>query len=516
MGFMRPHFLGILLAALGGPVLAEEPVKLFVKEVPLMVHGREMKVMAIEQEDGTPGYSPEATDGFHVEVVNQLDAPTAIHWHGLILPNLMDGVPFVTQDPIPPGGSFRYEFPLVQSGTYWMHSHYGLQEQLLNAAPMILWSPEERAKADRQVVVMLSDFSFTPPDEILRGLRSGPEEKPVEGEKQEGDPDKMDMPGKAMERGATIEVVAQKWDESAQRLVQTTIESPPPDIDVHYDALLANRRTLDVPEVIPVEPGETVLLRLIAVSAATNFYIDTGALDAELLAVDGKPVEPVRGSFFQLGIAQRIDLRVTIPEDGGAFPILAQGEGTIRRCGIILATEGADVPGLMLEAALPTAALDNTQEKILRAANPLKPRDTDRTLPCALGGDMATYVWTINGNAYPNRDALKVKAGERAEIIFTNDTMMAHPMHLHGHDFQIVEIDGEPLEGALRDTVVVPPGSTIKIAFDADNPGVWAFHCHLLYHLASGMFTVLLYEDADTRYWQPEKSPTEIPAAADD
>jgi FtsP/CotA-like multicopper oxidase with cupredoxin domain len=104
-----------------------------------------------------------------VEVVNQLKVPTSIHWHGLVLPNLMDGVPFVTQEPIPPGKSFRYDFPLKQSGTYWMHSHYGLQEQLYNSAPLIIWTPEERAKADRQVVVMLSDFSFTPPEQILRG-----------------------------------------------------------------------------------------------------------------------------------------------------------------------------------------------------------------------------------------------------------------------------------------------------------------------------------------------------------
>ena len=152
---------------------ASEPVHLFVKEVPLKVLGKEVKVIAIEQADGTHGYSPEKSDGFHVEVVNQLKVPTSIHWHGLILPNLMDGVPFVTQNPIPPGKSFRYDFPLKQSGTYWMHSHYGLQEQLYNSAPLIIWTPEERAKADQQVVVMLSDFSFTPPEQILKGLKAG-------------------------------------------------------------------------------------------------------------------------------------------------------------------------------------------------------------------------------------------------------------------------------------------------------------------------------------------------------
>jgi FtsP/CotA-like multicopper oxidase with cupredoxin domain len=122
-----------------------------VKEVPLKILGKEQTVIAIEQADGTQGYSPEKGDGFHVEVVNQLTVPTSIHWHGLILPNLMDGVAFVTQNPIPPGKSFRYDFPLKQSGTYWMHSHYGLQEQLYNSAPLIIWTPEERARADRRL-----------------------------------------------------------------------------------------------------------------------------------------------------------------------------------------------------------------------------------------------------------------------------------------------------------------------------------------------------------------------------
>jgi len=172
---VRNILLLIFACFLTGETLsgAPEPVRLFVKEIPLQVLGKDVTVIAIEQADGTQGYSPAKSDGFHVEVVNQLKVPTSLHWHGLILPNLMDGVPFVTQDPIAPGKSFRYDFPLKQSGTYWMHSHYGLQEQLYNSAPLIIWTPEERAKADRQVVVMLSDFSFTPPEQILKGLKSG-------------------------------------------------------------------------------------------------------------------------------------------------------------------------------------------------------------------------------------------------------------------------------------------------------------------------------------------------------
>src|SRR5438445_3922396 len=204
--------------ALGG---ASDAVRLFVKEVPLKVLGKDVRVIAIEQADGTQGYSPEKDAGFHVEVVNQLKVPTSIHWHGLILPNLMDGVPFVTQDPIAPGKSFRYDFPLKQSGTYWMHSHYGLQEQLYNSAPLIIWTPEERAKADRQVVVMFSDFSFTPPEQTLQGLKSALQtpnmKKERWGEKSETI-NSGQMSG-SMGKSSPAEVIAQKWDDQKQRLV---------------------------------------------------------------------------------------------------------------------------------------------------------------------------------------------------------------------------------------------------------------------------------------------------------
>ena len=483
-----------------------EPVRLFVKEVPLKVLGKELTVIAIEQADGTQGYSPEKAGGFHVEVVNQLKVPTSIHWHGLILPNLMDGVPFVTQNPIAPGKSFRYDFPLKQSGTYWMHSHYGLQEQIYNSAPLIIWTPEERAKADRQIVVMFSDFSFTSSEQILKGLRSGTQtaskKQNLAGKKL----DSMDagkMPG-SMGTPAPTEVIAQKWDDQKQMLVRTIVRAPEAEIDVKYDALIANRRTLDDPEIISVNSGESVLLRLIAASSSQNFYVDTGSLEAELLAVDGKGVQPIKGNFFQLAVAQRLDLKITIPKESGAYPILAQGEGTKLLAGVVLATKRASVSKLSRTASTSTAALDNTQEKKLRALNPLPDRPIDRTLQAALGGGMANYVWTINGAAYPNRKSLDIKNGERVGIAFTISTNMGHPMHLHGHDFQVVEIDGEKISGALRDTLFVPPRSKMTVAFHADNAGVWPLHCHLLYHLDTGMFTVVKYDGADTKFWQPE------------
>jgi FtsP/CotA-like multicopper oxidase with cupredoxin domain len=482
------------------------PIRLYVREVPLEVLGKEVTTVEIVQENGSEGLYLQKSEGFNVEVVNQLKVPTSLHWHGLILPALMDGVPFVSQEPIPPNGTMAYKFSLVQSGTYWMHSHYGLQEQLLNAAPLIIKTPEEKGKADQQEVILLSDFSFKSPEQILNGLKGGMENMKGMG-KSPGPPNMNSMPMKPMKQ----KLLSQQWDESTQRFWAVAVMSELPDTDVKYDALLANRRTLEDPQLFRVEPAKTVLLRIINGSSATNFFVDTGELMAELTAVDGQDVSALHGNFFQLATAQRIDLRVKIPDRGGVFPILAQGEGTGQRCGVILATEGKAIPKLSGQAEVVSAALDNTQELRLVASHPLAEKPVDRTLQCSLGGNMASYVWTINRLAYPNRDSLDVKEGERVEILFRNDTNMSHPMHLHGHDFQVVEIDGKQLDGALRDTLLVPPRSAIKVRMDANNPGIWAFHCHILYHLATGMFTVLKYDGANTEFWQPEKTLSEIP-----
>jgi FtsP/CotA-like multicopper oxidase with cupredoxin domain len=493
--------IGLCRAAANEIKSEPKTVKLFVREVPITVLGRTVKVTTIDQSEGVQGYSPEMSDGFHVELVNQLPVPTSIHWHGLILPNLMDGVPYLTQEPLPPGGSYRYDFSLKQSGTYWMHSHYGLQEQQLTSAPLIIRTPAQSQLADAEYTVMLTDFSFTSPQDILKSLTAN----------MGGMHGKSDQIAKSMSNPKDS-LIVQQWDSASQRLVSRQVNNPAPDIDVKYDALLANRRTLDDPDVFAVKPAQRVLLRLIAASAATNFFIDTGDLDAAIIATDGENVKPLKGNFFQLAVAQRLDLLVTIPATGGLFPILALGEGSTLQTGFLLATPGAEMPNpaLGIRGKRMMGGLDNTQEIRLEAEDSLPDKPAQRSLLSVLGGNMMSYVWTINGAAYPNRNSLNVKEGERVELVNRNETGMAHPMHLHGHVFQVTEIDGQKISGAKRDTILVPPKSTIKIIFEADNPGVWAYHCHILYHLAAGMFTVLKYDGADQEFWQPDKTKAEL------
>ena len=447
--------------------------RLRVVESTLTVDGKTGMVYRIQQDDGTLGYTGAKGGRFRVALENATKDPTSIHWHGLILPDGQDGVPYVTQAPIKPGELRLYDFPLVQAGTYWMHSHFGLQEQPMMTAPLILRDPHAPRPEEQEVVVILNDFTTRDPAAILAGLQEprGAGAMPAGGMK-------MAMGGRDL-------------------------------TDVAYDAFLANRRPLSDPEVIRVLPGRTVRVRIINAASATNFFVRAGRLRAEAIAVDGEDIVPFSASSFELAIAQRIDLRVTIPRGEGAYPILAQGEGTDMLAGIVLATPGATVPAQSAKAKAVAGALSNAQERRLRAARPLSSRAVDRRVRMTLDGDMARYVWMLNGQAWPKITPLQVKRGERAELAFVNETGMAHPMHLHGHVFQVTEINGTPMRGARRDTVLVPPKQTIKVQFDAAYPGYWMIHCHVLYHQAAGMMTVLRYEGFENRSYDPMASLSE-------
>jgi FtsP/CotA-like multicopper oxidase with cupredoxin domain len=271
--------------------------------------------------------------------------------------------------------------------------------------------------------------------------------------------------------------------------------------DVTYDAYLANDRTLDDPEVVPVEPRSLVRLRIINGAASTNFWIDLGALDGHLLAVDGSPCRRskiddagkiLRGRRFPLAMSQRIDVAVGIPA-AGAYPILAQREGDRAQTGIILATPGAAIARVAGTATEPAPPLGLDLDREIAAVYPLG-RAADRRHTLDLTGSMMGFVWSLNGRKFGAHEPLRVRQGERVEIEMVNRTDMSHPMHLHGHTFQVVGIDRQPLYGPMRDTVLVPVNGRVTIAFDADNPGRWALHCHNLYHMAAGMMTTVDYE----------------------
>jgi FtsP/CotA-like multicopper oxidase with cupredoxin domain len=328
-------------------------------------------------------------------------------------------------------------------------------------------------RADRQeVVLMLHDFSFRTPDELLAGLT------------------KSNGSQSAMPNGGMGNTMTMNSGSMGAMNMGSGMAMDLNDID--YDAFLANDRTLADPEVIRSEPGGRVRLRLINAASATQFWIDLGALTGTVVAVDGHPVRPVRGTRFPLAMAQRLDVLIDLPGNG-AHPIFAQVEGKRARTGIVLAASGARVPRHAAEAGENAPPVDLSLERRLEAVTALAPRAPDVTHRLILAGAMAPYAWSLNGEYWPNVTPLMVATGQRVAIEMQNRTMMPHPMHLHGHAFQVVALNGAPRAGAVRDTVLVPPMGSVTIAFDADNPGRWAFHCHNLYHMMTGMMTEVRY-----------------------
>lgn len=480
----------LLLAGLSGASLmgpqrfasAEPGTKLLtVSKRVLEVKGKAATVYGITGPDGKPGLSMMFGEHFRVRLKNSTDSGTIVHWHGLTPPFGQDGVTMYGESAIAPGGARDYDFPNTRSGTHWMHSHMGLQEQQLLAAPLIINEVKQPVFDDQEHVVMLHDFTFRNPREILAELQGGGGAHA--GHMMQG----MDHSG--MGQAASDAGVAMKQAMTGMMGGTGMLN------DIAFDAYLANDRTLDDPEVVSVEKNTTLRLRVINGAAASNMWIDLGSLEGELIAVDGNAIYPMKGSLFPLAMAQRADIRLLIPREGGAFPVLFRPEGVRARTGIIVSTRGAAVPKLSEEGE-EAPALDLKQELLYRAVARLPQEPVNRTEMLLLTGGGEGYLWGLNGEADPVQPLFTMRQGERIAVMMHNMTAMAHPMHLHGHYFKVVALNNTAIDGAIRDVVLVPPMETVTIAFDADNPGSWPFHCHHAYHMNSGMMGTVGYISA--------------------
>ena len=270
------------------------------------VGGKPTTRYGVHQASGAFGLILDEGDDINLRLENGLSVPSGLHWHGFDTPWRQDGVPYISGPLIEPGQSADYNFPAVPPGTRWMHSHFGLQEQDLLAAPLIVREMSAIKSGMQEVVIFLEDFSWTNSQTLFDNLR-----KPKSGG--------MDMKASAM-------------DVSKQDLN-----------DVIYDAYLANDRTLADPDVIDVERNGEVRLRIINAGASTNFTIGLGSVDGTLVAVDGNPIVPLKARQFPLAVAQRADIVLRMPADGSAVRVLACGEGPPLQTGVVLRPSGAAV-----------------------------------------------------------------------------------------------------------------------------------------------------------------------------
>lgn len=380
-------------------------------------------------------------DRLRAVVENGLPEGTTVHWHGIPVPNAMDGVPGVTQEPIPPGGTFAYEYTAGPAGTYLYHSHQGLQLDRGLLGPLVVEERSPHVAYDREYTLVLDDLLPGPPRPLAaRGM--GP----------------MGPGG-----GGALGI---------------------PD----YEAYLVNGRPPADPPALEVRSGERVRLRLVNPSGATAFHVAIAGHRMDVTHADGRPVDPVTVDALRIGMGERYDV-VVAAEHPGAWAIRAAAlhGGPEPAYAVLRYADAAAArpPDGQVPEGLRGGRLLQLDD--LSAVEPLEPwSEPDRAFDLVLSGGMMSSAWTIDGRAYPDAEPLEIRAGELVRVRMRNASMGLHPMHLHGHFFRVGDV--------WKDTVNVPPGmSEVRFQFRADNPGRWFFHCHNVYHLEAGMARVVQY-----------------------
>ena len=407
-----------------------------------------------------------AGDTLRARVRNELNDPTSVHWHGLALRNDMDGVPPLTQKPIQPARTFDYEFIAPHPGTYWFHPHVGPQLDHGLYGALIVEDPNEPLSYDDEWVVILDDWLdgvTTTPEQVMAELGRGMSAMGMDG---------MPMRMGNMLMGATSDLLGGDAG------------------DVYYPYYLINGKPVADPTVFSGTPRSRVRIRIINAGSDTAFRFALGRHRLTVTHTDGFPVEPRDVDTLLLGMGERYDVLVTLAD--GVFPMVAEAEGKQDRAFAIVRTGGGSAPPADVE--VPELARKVGDASGLTASSDvlLAPSSPARRLTISLTGSMAQYDWGINGRRFdaksPLAGALGVRQGERVQLTVTNDTDMWHPFHLHGHTYQHAE------GGPRKDTSIVLPRTKLVVEFDTDNPGVWAAHCHNIYHAEAGMMTVLAYE----------------------
>ncbi|MCZ6699051.1 MAG: copper resistance system multicopper oxidase [Planctomycetota bacterium] len=510
-------------------------------EIDINVTGNDRTALGINGTVPGPTLRFKEGEDLVINVTNALDVDSSIHWHGLIVPTRQDGVPGISFDGIKPDTTHTYRFPAQQSGTYWYHSHSGLQEQSgVYGAIVIEPKRREPFRFDREYVIVLSDWHDTKPEQILANLKKQSDYYNY-SQRTIGD----------FFRDVSENGFKATFDD---RRMWGDMRMTPTDIaDVSGYTFLVNGKNPSQNWTGLFEAGERIRLRFINAAAMTFFDVRIPGLKMLVVQSDGNNVQPVKVDEFRIAVAETYDIIVR-PMDDKPYTIVAESMG---RTGL---ARGTLAPRPGMSAAVPPPrkrplltmsdmsmdhgsmkgmdhgsmkgmdhgsmkGMDHSQMAgakpdpfyapgsglmpkaanggkflsyaDLKAHRPLyKLRPPTREIVIRLTGNMERYFWSINDKKYSEAEPIRLKYGERVRFKFVNETMMTHPMHLHGM-WTILD-NGSKKWNPIKHVVSIAPGTTVYTETEVDAPGQWAFHCHLMYHMATGMFRKVIVEGGPT------------------
>lgn len=530
---------------------------LYIDHIMVNFSGKEKKGLAINE--GIPGPVLHFNEGDTaiIRVHNKLNEETSIHWHGLLLPNEQDGVPYLTTAPIKARTTHTFTFPLIQSGTYWYHSHTMLQEQSGIYGSIVI-HPSNKKEDNKEHVLMLSDWTDENPHEVLRNLKRGSDWYAIKK-------NSVQSYAEAIGKGYLKDRIKTEWN-----------RMPAMDIsDVYYNRFLINGKAEE--SWTEGKPGETIKLRIINGAASSYFWLSYAGGKMKIVAADGLPVQPVEVDKILIAIAETYDIEIKIPDNGMAYEFRATAQDISGHASLFLGEgmkmKATDLPkfdyfGMMREmnnmgdmkamdmgnmnmqdmkgmdmtnrdstkkhtmqmgemkmdstkisdSSTMKIPMDTTMKEMdmsdmdmgnmttneevtfnydmLRAVNPttLMEGPPMREIKLNLTGNMIRYVWSFDNKTLSQSDKILIRKGENVGMTLINNTMMRHPLHLHGHFFRFVNAQGE--YSPMKHTFDIAPMQTVTIEFYANEEKDWFFHCHILYHMMAGMARVVGYENS--------------------
>ncbi len=537
---MKRYILFILFMSFGVLAQAQQLVRydLYVADTVVNYTGKERKAIAVNGQIPMPTLYFTEGDTAEIHVHNKMHHhETSIHWHGLLLPNEQDGVPYLTTAPIKSNSTHVYKFVIRQSGTYWYHSHTMLQEQVGMYGAIVIHERDYKPKHEE--VVLLSDWSDENPHQIERSLHYATDWYMIKK-------DAVQSYGEAIRNGHFKTKLTNEW----KRMHAMDVS------DVYYERFLVNG--MQYQQKKNYQAGDTIRLRVINGSSSTYFWLNYSGGKIIVVASDGVDVEPVVVDRLIIGVSEIYDVLVTIPEENTSYELMATSEDRIGYAVLALGkgdrvaqkplprlkyfegmqmmndmmTVGGNMKDMgmnmslqqmdMNEVMYPEISGEQVSKRKKKKSqhehhqpheqevempvtlnysmlkSPVKTTLPDvpfRELHFELTGNMNRYVWTVNKRTISESDKIKIKAGENIRIVITNNSMMRHPMHLHGHFFRVLNGQGD--YAPLKNVLDIMPMETDTIEFNASEEyGDWFFHCHILYHMMAGMGRIFTYENS--------------------